>query len=66
MLVLSWRSILRLAVCAMLAFAEHSHAQSPAETHIKLELISEQATAPPGQPLWIGVLFRLEPGWHIY
>ncbi len=66
MLVLSRRSILWLAVCAMLALAEHSYAQSPAQTHIKLELISEQATASPGQPLWVGVLFRLEPGWHIY
>lgn len=66
MVFLSWRSILRFTVCAMLAFAERSHAQLPAETHIKLELISEQATAPPGQPLWVGVLFRLEPGWHIY
>lgn len=66
MLVLSRQSILRLTVCAMVALAEHSYAQLPAETHIKLELISEQATAPLGQPLWVGVLFRLEPGWHIY
>jgi DsbC/DsbD-like thiol-disulfide interchange protein len=66
MLVLCWRSILRLTVCAMVAFAGLSHAQSPAPPHIKLDLISEQATAPPGQPLRVGVLFRLEPGWHIY
>ena len=50
----------------MVALAEYAYAQSPAEAHIKLELISEQATASPGKALWGGVLFRLEPGWHIY
>ena len=50
----------------MVGLAGLSHAQLPAEPHIKLDLISEQATAPPGQPLWFAVLFRLEPGWHIY
>jgi len=53
-------------VCAMLAFAGRSHAQLPAQPHLKVELISEQATSPPGQSLWVGLLFRLEQGWHIY
>src|SRR5208337_1265104 len=52
--------------CAMLALAARSNAQLPSEPHLKVELISEQATSPPGQPLWVGLLFRLEPGWHIY
>ncbi len=55
-----------LAACAMLAFVGRSNAQLPAEPHLKVELISEQATSPPGKPLWVGLLFRLEPGWHIY
>ena len=50
----------------MLALAARSNAQLPSEPHVKVELISEQATSPPGQPLWVGLLFRLEPGWHIY
>jgi len=50
----------------MLAVAARSNVQLPAEPHLKVELISEKATSPPGQPLWVGLLFRLEPGWHIY
>jgi thiol:disulfide interchange protein DsbD len=50
----------------MLDFVGHSNAQSPAETHLKVELISEQATSSPGRPLWVGLLFRLDQGWHIY
>jgi DsbC/DsbD-like thiol-disulfide interchange protein len=52
--------------CAMLAFAGRSNAQSPAESHLRVELISEQSMASPGQTLWVGVLFRLDQGWHIY
>jgi DsbC/DsbD-like thiol-disulfide interchange protein len=55
-----------LAACAMLALAARSNAQLPAEPHLKIELMSERATSAPGQPLWVGLLFRLEPGWHIY
>ena len=66
-MVFLWRrSMAALAVCALLAFAGISYAQLPAGPHVKVELISEQAAAPPGQPLWVGLLFRLEPGWHIY
>jgi DsbC/DsbD-like thiol-disulfide interchange protein len=60
------RSFLWLTAVAMVACPRPASAERPAETHIKLELISEQATAPPGKPLWVGVLFRLDPGWHIY
>ena len=47
-------------------FAVRAATQSPAESHAKVELIAEQNTAPAGKPLWVGVLFRLDPGWHIY
>src|SRR5271165_3480653 len=60
------RSIVLLTAGAMLAMAARSNAQLPAEPHLKVELMSEQATSPPGKPLWVGLLFRLEPGWHIY
>ena len=66
MVLLRRRSIVLLTACAMLAMAARSNAQLPAEPHLKVELISEQATSPPGKPLWVGLLFRLEPGWHIY
>jgi DsbC/DsbD-like thiol-disulfide interchange protein len=41
-------------------------AEAPTDSHAKVELIAEQNTAPPGRSLWIGLLFQLEPGWHIY
>ena len=49
---------------AMLIFAANARAQS--ESHARIELIAEQNTVPPGKPLWLGLLFRLDPGWHIY
>ncbi len=65
--MVSWyrRSLLLLPL-VMLMLAAVSGAQSPANAHAQLELIAEQSTSPPGKPLWVGVLFRLDPGWHIY
>ena len=66
MLLLRRRSIVLLLAVAMLAFVGRSNAQVPAQPNLKLEFISEQAASAPGQPLWVGLLFRLEEGWHIY
>jgi thiol:disulfide interchange protein DsbD len=51
---------------ATLFFAGHLSAQSVPDTHAKVELIAEQSNVPSGNPLWVGVLFRLDKGWHIY
>jgi len=50
----------------MMAFIGRSNAQAPTQPPLKVELISEQATSAPGQPLWVGLSFRLEQGWQIY
>jgi thiol:disulfide interchange protein DsbD len=55
-----------IALSLLLVSSARLPAQSPAESHAKLELIAEQSTAPAGKPLWLGILFRLDPGWHIY
>jgi DsbC/DsbD-like thiol-disulfide interchange protein len=34
--------------------------------HAQLELLAQPSAASPGQPLWLGVHFVLENGWHIY
>jgi len=39
---------------------------SVAIPHGTVELMSEQQSIQPGQPLVLGLHFRLEPGWHIY
>jgi DsbC/DsbD-like thiol-disulfide interchange protein len=41
-------------------------AQSFTATHAKISLISENNSLQPGQTAWVGVLFELEKGWHIY
>jgi DsbC/DsbD-like thiol-disulfide interchange protein len=66
MLLLRQPRIVLLTAGAMLAFVGRSNAQLPAQPHLKVELISEEATSPPGQPLWVGLLFQLDQGWHIY
>jgi len=50
----------------MLMVAVLLSAQQPAQSHARIELIAEQNTASPGKPLWVGLLFQLDPGWHIY
>ena len=55
-----------LLVWVMLSLAARSGAQLPADSHARIELISEQNVAPPGKPVWVGLLFQLDPGWHIY
>jgi len=49
-----------------LMLAAYGRAQSPESSHASVVLIAEQNTASPGKPLWVGLLFRLDPGWHIY
>lgn len=54
---------------AFLAFstgAGSARAQSGAPTHAQLSLVADQSAYQPGRPLWLGVLFHLDPGWHIY
>src|SRR5579863_70625 len=66
-----WRVALVLGMCAAVLFpgAEaKAQAMSPSESvsHVKVSLIAENASTPPGRPLWVGLLFQLDPGWHIY
>jgi DsbC/DsbD-like thiol-disulfide interchange protein len=62
----SWRiAALSILICMTFAIAPPAHSQI-AESHAKLELIAERSAPAPGEPLWVGVLFRLDPGWHIY
>jgi DsbC/DsbD-like thiol-disulfide interchange protein len=59
----------RLAIlfaAIVLGCAPITAAQAPAESHAKVELITEESTLTPGKSLWTGILFQLAPGWHIY
>jgi DsbC/DsbD-like thiol-disulfide interchange protein len=41
-------------------------AQAGSQNHIEVSLVAEQTAYQPGHSLWVGVLFHLDPGWHIY
>ncbi|HXM95729.1 MAG TPA: protein-disulfide reductase DsbD domain-containing protein [Candidatus Dormibacteraeota bacterium] len=43
-----------------------ANSQSPMEAHAKVVLIAKEKTMQPGKPLWIGIQFHLDEGWHIY
>lgn len=60
-----WISSLGLAAVACLASSRWVSAQ-PAPSHATVSLVSEDTVLKPGAPAWVGVLFDLEPGWHIY
>lgn len=47
-------------------FAGMAAAQSFTASHAKISLISETNSFQAGQSSWVGVLFDLEKGWHIY
>lgn len=34
--------------------------------HARVELVSERALAVPGETLWLGLSFEIDPNWHIY
>jgi len=49
-----------------LSFGGIAVAQSFAVSHAKVSIVSETDSFQPGQNSWVGVLFDLEKGWHIY
>lgn len=50
----------------LLTWSGQIWAQLPVDSHAKIELIAERSASPTTAILWAGVLFRLDPGWHIY
>jgi len=53
------------AAALLLAFPNQLSAEVH-ESHVNIELISDHATARAEQSFRVGLLFRLDPGWHIY
>ena len=51
---------------AVFGFAAAAAGQSFTATHAKVSLIAESNSLEAGQTTWVGVLFDLEKGWHIY
>ena len=57
-----------IAICGLMLLGPPAAGQLPTETPAKLRLITHWHSAGPDHAteLWAGVLFQLEPGWHIY
>jgi DsbC/DsbD-like thiol-disulfide interchange protein len=51
---------------AWLLLARITRAESPAEEHVKVELVSDQQAIVPHQQLRVGIRFDLQEGWHTY
>lgn len=61
-----WRMAVPLVLlCVASPIAKPTYAQT-AEAHAKIELIGGAASRAPEPPSWVGLLFQLDPGWHIY
>jgi len=58
-------TVLSLFTCVALVLAKGTNGQE-AEAHASVELISEESTPHMSKPVWMGLLFHLGPGWHIY
>ena len=43
-----------------------ARAQAVDGGHAKVELISERSLAVPGETVWFGLSFEIDPNWHIY
>ncbi len=44
----------------------HAFAAPLQGTHLSVELVARDTALVPGQPTQIGLLWKMEPGWHIY
>jgi thiol:disulfide interchange protein DsbD len=65
------RSVIRLVWffsvgVTCLVLQAFTSAESPAEQHVKIELISEQDAIVPYRKIWIGIRFVLQDEWHTY
>ncbi len=55
-----------LGILAYFIAALPGFAQPVDGGHARVELVSERALAVPGETLWLGLSFEIDPKWHIY
>jgi thiol:disulfide interchange protein len=53
-----------ILACTISLDAQHGAMGQPAHTHVRL--VSDVAAATPGGSITVGVLLRIDAGWHIY
>ena len=67
----AWRNFLLftitpLIIITSLTAAVTVQAQPVDGGHARVELISERSLAVPGETVWFGLSFEIDPNWHIY
>jgi thiol:disulfide interchange protein DsbD len=55
-----------IALTAFLVLAPSAPAASLDKDLVKTVLVADTTAIEPGKPFTLGVMFRIEPGWHIY
>lgn len=58
--------ILALPVLLALAIALPATAQPVDGGHARVELVAERSLAVPGETVWFGLSFEIDPKWHVY
>lgn len=53
-------------LCALILSCFIPKSGAAPESHARIELIADLDSPQPGHTLWAGLLFRLDPGWHVY
>ncbi len=53
-------------LCALICLCCIPESSATPESHARIELIADLNSPQPGHTLWAGLLFRLDPGWHVY
>lgn len=55
-----------VALILVAALAGGAYAQSVSAPHVTVDLITENSFIAPWQDFWVGLRFKMEPGWHVY
>ena len=61
-----WLVLLSVGLSVLAFGNKNAAAQTTPESHATVQLVSERNALQPGGSMWIGLLFHLEKGWHIY
>ena len=61
-----WSYTTWFALALVLVYVRGVEAQTAAPAHAKVALVAEQKSVEGGRVAWVGVLFDLERGWHVY
>jgi DsbC/DsbD-like thiol-disulfide interchange protein len=53
-------------LCFVASVTDQSISQASPSSHAHLQLVAERTDFEPGRTIWVGVLFHMDPAWHIY